>query len=67
MILALEYHRSPSRFIAARGLTSTKVGGRLSGMVAGNVSPLRLVNRQAPEVPVWLRGCPASADPTWDC
>jgi threonine dehydrogenase-like Zn-dependent dehydrogenase len=60
MILALEYHRSPGRFIAARGLTSTKLGGRMSGMIAGNVSPLRLVNRQAPEVPGegWTRVTP---------
>lgn len=60
MILALEYHRSPSRFIAARGLTATKLGGRMSGMIAGNVSPLRLVNRQAPEVPGegWTRVTP---------
>ncbi|MDN3351158.1 zinc-binding dehydrogenase [Actinomadura sp. DC4] len=60
MILALEYHRSPGRFIAARGLTSTKVGGRMSGMIAGNLSPLRLVNRQAPELPGegWTRVTP---------
>jgi threonine dehydrogenase-like Zn-dependent dehydrogenase len=60
MILALEYHRSPGRFMAARGLTSTKLGGRMSGMIAGNVSPLRLVNRQAPEVPGegWTRVTP---------
>jgi threonine dehydrogenase-like Zn-dependent dehydrogenase len=60
MILALEYHRSPSRFMAARGLTATKVGGRLSGMIAGNVSPLRLINRQAPELPGegWTRVTP---------
>jgi threonine dehydrogenase-like Zn-dependent dehydrogenase len=60
MILALEYHRSPSRFIAARGLTATKVGGRMSGMIAGNLSPLRLINRQAPELPGegWTRVTP---------
>jgi threonine dehydrogenase-like Zn-dependent dehydrogenase len=60
MILALEYHRSPGRFIAARGLTATKLGGRMSGMIAGNVSPLRLINRQAPEVPGegWTRVTP---------
>src|SRR4051794_20790695 len=60
MILALEYHRSPSRFLAARGLTATKAGGRMSGMIAGNVSPLRLVNRHAPELPGegWTRVTP---------
>jgi threonine dehydrogenase-like Zn-dependent dehydrogenase len=60
MILALEYHRSPSRFMAARGLTATKLGGRMSGMIAGNVSPLRLINRQAPELPGegWTRVTP---------
>jgi threonine dehydrogenase-like Zn-dependent dehydrogenase len=51
VILSLEYHRSPGRFLAARGLTATRTGGRMSGMIAGNVSPLRLVNRQAPELP----------------
>ena len=60
MILALEYHRSPGRFMAARSLTATKVGGRMSGMIAGNVSPLRLINRQAPELPGegWTRVTP---------
>jgi threonine dehydrogenase-like Zn-dependent dehydrogenase len=60
MILALEYHRSPGRFIAARGLSATKVGGRMSGMIAGNLSPLRLINRQAPELPGegWTRITP---------
>jgi threonine dehydrogenase-like Zn-dependent dehydrogenase len=60
MILALEYHRSPGRFLAARGLTATKAGGRMSGMIAGNVSPLRLANRQAPELPGpgWTRVTP---------
>jgi threonine dehydrogenase-like Zn-dependent dehydrogenase len=60
MILALEYHLSRSRFIAARGLTATKVGGRMSGMIAGNLSPLRLINRQAPELPGegWTRVTP---------
>ncbi len=60
MILALEYHRSPGRFLAARGLTATKAGGRMSGMIAGNVSPMRLVNRHAPELPGegWTRVTP---------
>jgi threonine dehydrogenase-like Zn-dependent dehydrogenase len=60
MILALEYHRSPGRFLAARGLTATRTGGRMSGMIAGNVAPLRLVNRSAPELPGtgWTRVTP---------
>jgi threonine dehydrogenase-like Zn-dependent dehydrogenase len=60
MILALEYHRSPGRFLAARTLTATKTGGRMSGMIAGNVAPLRLINRQAPELPGsgWTRVTP---------
>jgi threonine dehydrogenase-like Zn-dependent dehydrogenase len=60
MILALEYHRSPGRFLAARGLTATRAGGRMSGMIAGNVSPMRLINRQAPELPGegWTRVTP---------
>jgi threonine dehydrogenase-like Zn-dependent dehydrogenase len=61
MILALEYHRSPGRFLAARTLTATKAGGRMSGMIAGNVAPLRLINRQAPELPGagWTRVAPS--------
>ena len=60
MILALEYHRSPGRFLAARKLSATRAGGRMGGMIAGNVSPLRLVNRQAPELPGpgWTRVTP---------
>jgi threonine dehydrogenase-like Zn-dependent dehydrogenase len=60
MILALEYHRSPSRYLTSRGLAATKAGGRLSGMIAGNVAPLRLVNRTAPELPGsgWTRVTP---------
>ena len=60
MILALEYHRSPGRYITARGLTSTRTGQRASGMIAGNLSPLRLVNRSSPELPGpgWTRVSP---------
>lgn len=49
MILALEYHRSPTRFLAARGMAATKLGSRMSGVLAGNVAPLRLVNRPDPD------------------
>jgi threonine dehydrogenase-like Zn-dependent dehydrogenase len=60
MILALEYQRSPGRYLVARGVTSSAVGGRLAGMVAGNVAPLRLLNRPEPEVPGpgWTRLSP---------
>jgi threonine dehydrogenase-like Zn-dependent dehydrogenase len=60
MILALEYQRSPARYLAARAVTSTTVGSRLSGMIAGNVSPLRLVNLPAPDLPGpgWTRVAP---------
>ena len=52
MILALEYQRSPARYLAARGVTSTALGSRLTGMVAGNVAPLRLMNRPALDLPL---------------
>ncbi len=60
MILALEYHRSPGRYLAARGLTATKAGRLITGAIAGNVSPLQLVNRQAPRLPGagWTRVTP---------
>lgn len=63
MIIALEYHHSPGRFLAARGLTATRAGGRMSGMIAGNMAPLRLVNRHAPELPGpgWTRVAPRLA------
>jgi threonine dehydrogenase-like Zn-dependent dehydrogenase len=60
VILALEYHRSRGRYLAARGLTATKPGRLLTGAIAGNVSPLQLVNRQAPRLPGagWTRVTP---------
>ena len=60
MILALEYHRSPGRYLTARGLTATTAGRRMTGAITGNVSPLRLVNRQAPRLPAagWTRVTP---------
>lgn len=63
MILSLEYQRSPARYLASRGVTASKLGGRLSGMVAGNISPLRLVNLAAPERPGgdWTRVSPVLA------
>lgn len=48
MSQALEYYRSPARYLAARGLAAAGAGGgRLAGAVAGSVSPLRLVDRPA--------------------
>lgn len=60
MILALEYYRSPARYLTARGLTTIKAGNRVAGMVAGSLSPLRLVSRQAPRLPGpdWTRVAP---------
>jgi threonine dehydrogenase-like Zn-dependent dehydrogenase len=60
VILALEYHRSPARYLAARGLFAMKAGDRMAGVVAGGLSPLRLVNRQAPRLPGpgWTRVAP---------
>lgn len=63
MILSLQYQRSPARYLASRGVTAGKLGGRLSGMVAGNLSPLRLLNVPEPERPAadWARVSPALA------
>ncbi|HEX6197714.1 MAG TPA: zinc-binding dehydrogenase, partial [Jiangellaceae bacterium] len=63
VILSLQYQRSPARYIASRAVTSTKAGGRLSGMVAGNISPLRLVNLTEPDLPGdgWTRVTPVLA------
>jgi threonine dehydrogenase-like Zn-dependent dehydrogenase len=60
LILSLQYQRSPARFLASRGVTSVKAGRRFAGMVAGNMSPLRLVNLPAPDVPSdgWTRVAP---------
>lgn len=51
MILGLEYHRSPARYVATRTATGTKLGGRMAGLIAGNVAPLRLTNRAEPALP----------------
>ncbi len=60
MILSLEYRHSSARYLASRTVTSTKAGSRLGGMIAGNVSPLRLINLTAPVVPGegWTRVMP---------
>ncbi|HEX2297979.1 MAG TPA: hypothetical protein VHH34_05590, partial [Pseudonocardiaceae bacterium] len=57
MSLALQYHRSASRYFTARAISSTRVGGRLSGALAGNVAPLRLVEQHDPRPagPGWTR------------
>jgi threonine dehydrogenase-like Zn-dependent dehydrogenase len=49
MMLALEYRRSPTRFLTVRGASATPLGGRLSGTLASNVAPLRLVSRANPD------------------
>lgn len=45
-MLALELYRSLPKYVAAR-----TVGGRVPGLVAGPLAPLRLVNRDEPTVP----------------
>ncbi len=51
MMLTLEYFHSASRYLAGRVATGTPWGGRASGAIAANVSPLRLVARPEPRLP----------------
>lgn len=44
--LAIEYFRSPARYIGAR-----TVGAKVPGLIAGPLAPLRLVDRKDPEPP----------------
>ncbi|TGB15124.1 zinc-binding dehydrogenase [Streptomyces sp. MZ04] len=57
MTRALEFYRSPARYLAARGIAAAPGGARLAGAVAGSVSPLRLVDRPDPQPdgPGWVR------------
>lgn len=48
MSLALQYHRSPGRYFAARAISATRAGGRLAGALAGSVAPLRLIDQADP-------------------
>lgn len=48
MNLALEYHRSAGRYLAARAISYTRTGGRLAGALASNIAPLRLVEQSDP-------------------
>ena len=52
VINALEVYRSLPRYVAARA-----VGNKLPGLLAGPITPLRLVHRDAPRVPGdgWVR------------
>ncbi|TYB49593.1 zinc-dependent alcohol dehydrogenase [Actinomadura chibensis] len=52
MILALEYHRSPARYLAA-----ARLPGRLRPAAVPSLAPLRLTNRPAPNTPGpgWVR------------
>jgi threonine dehydrogenase-like Zn-dependent dehydrogenase len=52
MTLALELFRSVPRYVAARA-----VGDRIPGLLAGPLAPLRLVNREEPQLPAegWAR------------
>jgi threonine dehydrogenase-like Zn-dependent dehydrogenase len=51
-VLALELYRSITRYAAAK-----VVGGRVPGLLAGPLAPIRLVNRDEPAVPAegWTR------------
>jgi threonine dehydrogenase-like Zn-dependent dehydrogenase len=51
MILTLEYFQSSSRYLAGRAVTGTPWGGRASGAIAANMSPMRLVTRPEPRRP----------------
>lgn len=54
-MLALEYHRSPTRYLAARGATATPLASRIGGALASNLAPLRLVNLPDPTPrPGWV-------------
>jgi threonine dehydrogenase-like Zn-dependent dehydrogenase len=57
MIPALEYRRSPARYLTGRAASATPWGGRFSATLASNVAPLRLVSRPEPERPGdgWVR------------
>src|SRR4051812_7723684 len=52
MINQLEVYRSLPRYVAARA-----VGNKLPGLLAGPITPLRLVHRDAPRLPGegWVR------------
>ncbi|RKS79065.1 threonine dehydrogenase-like Zn-dependent dehydrogenase [Actinomadura pelletieri DSM 43383] len=52
MILALEYHRSPARYLAA-----SRLPGRFRSAAVPSLAPLRLTNREAPgrPGPDWVR------------
>ena len=57
-MLALELYRSIPRYVAAKA-----VGGRVPGLLAGPIAPLRLVNRDEPSLPMsgWARVAPRLA------
>lgn len=61
MNLALTYQRSAGRYLAARAATATRLGGRLSGAIAGTVAPLALAETADPQPPGedWTRIAPA--------
>ena len=50
MITVIEYRRSPTRFLAARG-ASARTTGKIGDAVAGSLAPLRLINRPDPRRP----------------
>lgn len=61
MSLALEYHRSPARFVAARGLSATR--SKVGSALAGALAPMRLTRTSGgPDLPKgdgWTRLAPS--------
>jgi threonine dehydrogenase-like Zn-dependent dehydrogenase len=57
MTLAVQYQRSPLKYLTARSATATRLGARFSGPVVSNLAPLRLVHDGGPELPGpgWVR------------
>ncbi len=60
MVLSLEYHRSPARYLAARGLTAgpfTPLTSSLTPQLTPPLTPLRLADRHEPRRPAadWAR------------
>ncbi|MGH3899502.1 MAG: zinc-dependent alcohol dehydrogenase [Pseudonocardiaceae bacterium] len=57
MNLALQYHRSAGRYLAARAISGTRAGSRWGGALAGKLAPLRLVEQtdQDPPGESWSR------------
>lgn len=62
MITVVEYRRSPSRYLLARG-ASSRAAGPIGSALAGSLAPLRLINRPDPKriAASWVRVRPLLA------